>query len=72
MNEDGRVLEHGRQKVFVVYNPKAGKEDQLAELRSALASRFTAPEWTVEIYQTTARKTFRQSAVRLVTVAHRS
>jgi YegS/Rv2252/BmrU family lipid kinase len=44
------------QKAFVVFNPKAGKEDEAAELRSALARYFTAPRWTVEIYETTGKE----------------
>ena len=63
---------HTRQKVFVVYNPKAGKEDQLADIRSALASRFTTPEWTVEIYQTTGKENLPAVAVPLANKVHRS
>ena len=36
-------MENSNQKVFVVFNPKAGKEDQADEVRAALASHFTAP-----------------------------
>ncbi len=41
------------QKVFVVYNPKAGREDQADEVRAAIAHHFAAPRWTPEIYETT-------------------
>jgi diacylglycerol kinase (ATP) len=44
------------QKVFVVFNPKAGKEDQADEVRAALAKYFTLPQWTSEIYETTGKK----------------
>jgi diacylglycerol kinase (ATP) len=44
------------QKVFVIFNPKAGKEDQADEVRAALAKHFIPPEWTSEIYETTGKK----------------
>jgi diacylglycerol kinase (ATP) len=44
------------QKVFVVFNPKAGKEDQADEIRAALARHFTSPPWTPEIYETTGQE----------------
>ena len=49
-------MDNSMQKVFVVYNPKAGEEDQTAELRSALACHFTSSRWTVEIYETTGKE----------------
>jgi len=39
--------------VFVVYNPKAGREDQTAEIRAALARHFVSPQWSTEIHETT-------------------
>ncbi len=41
------------KKVFVVYNPAAGKEGQIDEVRTVLARHFAPPQWTVEIYETT-------------------
>jgi YegS/Rv2252/BmrU family lipid kinase len=49
-------MDNSRQKAFVVFNPKAGKEDEVAELRSSLARHFTSPRWTVEIYETTGKE----------------
>jgi diacylglycerol kinase (ATP) len=49
-------MDYANQKVFVVFNPKAGKEDQAAEVRAALASHFTSPRWTPEIYETTGKE----------------
>src|SRR5664279_2139290 len=49
-------MANSNQKVFVVFNPKAGKEDQAADIRSALASTFTLPQWTTEIYETTGKE----------------
>ena len=49
-------MDNSSQKAFVVFNPKAGKEDEAAELRSALARHFTSPRWTVEIYETTGKE----------------
>jgi YegS/Rv2252/BmrU family lipid kinase len=43
------------QKVFVIFNPKAGKEGQPDEVRAALAKHFTPPEWTSEIYEMTGQ-----------------
>jgi YegS/Rv2252/BmrU family lipid kinase len=48
-------MDNSSQKVFVVFNPSAGKEAQAAEVRAALASHFTAPRWTCEIYETTGQ-----------------
>jgi diacylglycerol kinase (ATP) len=39
-----------------VFNPKAGKEGQVDEIRSALASHFTSPRWKPEIYETTGKE----------------
>lgn len=47
---------NSEQKVFVVYNPKAGDQVQTEELRSTLTSHFTTPEWTVDIYETTGKE----------------
>jgi len=44
------------QKVFLVYNPKAGEEDQLVEIQSAIGRYFTSPSWSIEIYQTTGKE----------------
>jgi YegS/Rv2252/BmrU family lipid kinase len=49
-------MSNTNKKVFVVYNPKAGKEEQADEIRAALARHFTPPEWTSEIYQTTGKE----------------
>jgi YegS/Rv2252/BmrU family lipid kinase len=49
-------MDNANQKVFVVFNPKAGKEDQADEVRAALASHFTPPRWTPEIYETTGKE----------------
>ncbi len=44
------------QKVFVVFNPKAGKEDQADQIRAAFTQHFTPPDWTSEIYETTGEQ----------------
>src|SRR5579859_5196832 len=44
------------QKVFVVFNPKAGREDEVATTRDALVQHFPSPQWTIEIYETTGRE----------------
>jgi diacylglycerol kinase (ATP) len=49
-------MDNSNQKVFVVFNPTAGKEGLADEVRAALASHFTAPQWTSEIYETTGKK----------------
>lgn len=49
-------MANSNQKVLVVFNPKAGKEDQADEIRAALARHFTLPLWTTEIYETTGEK----------------
>ena len=49
-------MDNSGQKVFVVFNPTAGKEDQAAELRSALELHFPSPQWTVEIHETTGKE----------------
>ena len=38
------MMTTANQKVFVVFNPKAGKEDQAAEVRAALTQHFTPPQ----------------------------
>ena len=43
-------------KVLVVYNPKAGREDQAGEIRAALARHFTAPRWIPECHETTGKE----------------
>ena len=45
-----------QQKVFVVYNPKAGREDQADEIRAALSRHFTPPRWIPELYETTGKE----------------
>jgi diacylglycerol kinase (ATP) len=49
-------MDNPHQQVFVVFNPKAGKEDQADEVRAALASHFTSPGWATEIYETTGKE----------------
>ncbi len=49
-------MDNSNQKVFVVFNPKAGKEDPADEVRAALARHFTPPQWTSEIYETTGQE----------------
>ncbi len=49
-------MDNSNQKVFVVYNPKAGEEGQANELRSTLSQHFTAPRWSLEIHETTAEE----------------
>ena len=49
-------MDNSNQKVFMVFNPKAGKEDQADEVRAALAGHFTAPQWTSEVYETTGKE----------------
>lgn len=44
------------QKVFVVYNPRAGREELVAGFRAALARHFAPPRWALEIYETTGRE----------------
>jgi len=48
-------MANSNQKVFVVFNPTAGKEGLADEVRAAVASHFTAPQWTSEIYETTGK-----------------
>lgn len=55
-NERKSPMDNSGQKVYAVFNPKAGKEDEATELRSALARHFTSPRWTVEIYETTGKE----------------
>jgi len=49
-------MDNSNQKVFVVFNPKAGKENKVDEVRAALAQHFTPPQWTSEIYETTGKE----------------
>src|SRR5512143_4013328 len=49
-------MDNSNQKVFAVYNPKAGGEGQADELRSTLTQYFTAPQWSLEIHETTAEE----------------
>jgi diacylglycerol kinase (ATP) len=44
------------QKVYVVFNPKAGNAGTADQIRSELARRFTPPEWSLEIYETTGQE----------------
>ena len=44
------------QKVFVIFNPKAGKENQGNEIRQEVAKYFTSPLWASEIYETTGKE----------------
>ena len=49
-------MSSSNQKVFVVYNPKAGREDQADEIRAALARHFTLPRWIPEFHETTGEE----------------
>jgi diacylglycerol kinase family enzyme len=49
-------MDNSKQKVFVVFNPKAGKENQADEVRAALARHFIPPRWVPEIYETTGKE----------------
>ncbi len=49
-------MDNSSQKVFAVFNPKAGNADPSDEIRSALASHFTQPQWTTEIYEMTGKE----------------
>jgi diacylglycerol kinase (ATP) len=49
-------MDNSSQRVFVVFNPGAGKEAQAAAVRAALAQHFMAPRWTPEIYETTGQE----------------
>jgi len=41
------------RRVFVVFNPKAGKENRSEEIRAAFALHFTPPLWTLDLHETT-------------------
>ena len=49
-------MKHPVKKIFVVFNPKAGKENRGDELRAALGRDFVAPGWAQEIYETTGKE----------------
>ncbi|MBI5957638.1 MAG: diacylglycerol kinase family lipid kinase [Chloroflexi bacterium] len=49
-------MDHSSQRVFVVYNPKAGNADQSDNIRLALADHFAQPQWTLEIYEITGKE----------------
>ncbi len=49
-------MDNSSRKVFAVFNPEAGNADQSDEIRSALASHFTQPQWTTEIYEMTGKE----------------
>ena len=49
-------MDNSSQKVFVVFNPKAGKENEAAEVPEMLARYFIPPQWTPEIYETTGKE----------------
>jgi len=49
-------MDNSSQKVFVVFNPTAGKEGQADEVREALTRYFIPPRWTPEIYETTGKE----------------
>jgi diacylglycerol kinase (ATP) len=49
-------MSNTNQKVFIVFNPKAGKEGQSDAIHAALASHFMSPQWTSEIYETTGKE----------------
>ena len=63
-------MDNSNQKVFVVFNPKAGKEGQADEVRAAVASHFTAPQWTSEIYETTGKEDEDVAAICRAACAH--
>lgn len=46
-------MSDSKQKVFVVFNAKAGNEGHADKVRVALARHFTPPQWTSEIHETT-------------------
>jgi YegS/Rv2252/BmrU family lipid kinase len=54
--EPGMPMDNSGQKVFVVFNPTAGKEGHADEVREALARHFIRPRWTPEIYETTGNE----------------
>jgi diacylglycerol kinase (ATP) len=47
---------HSSQEVFIVFNPKAGEQGEVDELRAKLAQHFSAPRWSLEIHETTAEE----------------
>jgi diacylglycerol kinase family enzyme len=49
-------MDNSSQKVFVVFNPKAGKDGPAEEVRAALARHFIPPHCTSEIYETTGQE----------------
>ena len=49
-------MDDSSQKVFVVFNPTAGKEGQADEVREALARHFIPPRWMHEIHETTGEE----------------
>lgn len=49
-------MDNSSRKVFVVFNPKAGKEGQGDEMRASLARHFPTPQWKCEIYETTGKE----------------
>jgi diacylglycerol kinase (ATP) len=49
-------MDRSSQKVYVVFNPTAGKEVHLDDIRSAMAHHFPSPEWKTEIYETTGKE----------------
>jgi YegS/Rv2252/BmrU family lipid kinase len=49
-------MDNSNQKVFVVFNPRAGKEGLADEVRAAFAQHFTSPRWTPEIYESTGKE----------------
>jgi YegS/Rv2252/BmrU family lipid kinase len=44
------------EKVFVVFNPKAGKEGQADAVKAALEIHFGWPRWELEVYETTGKE----------------
>jgi len=49
-------MDNSGQRAFVVFNPKAGQQNQAEEVRAALVRHFTLPRWTLEIYETTGKE----------------
>ncbi|MEO8609264.1 MAG: diacylglycerol kinase family protein [Chloroflexota bacterium] len=49
-------MDRSGQKVFVIFNPKAGNAADADLVRDALAKHFPQPQWAAEIYETTGKE----------------
>ncbi len=49
-------MQQANQKVYVVFNPKAGNAAESDAVREALSRHFPAPEWACEVYETTGKE----------------